>query len=80
MRSTARQALEELRGVIGLLREGNNSPTPAVRQPALSDIDRLVEETRRAGGDIDFHMQVTQAPGTSPQHWAEMPIASCRRR
>lgn len=63
MRSTARQALEELRGVIGLLREENGSVTPALRQPTLSDIDRLVEETRRAGANIDFRMQVTNAEG-----------------
>jgi hypothetical protein len=48
MRSTARQALEELRSVIGLLREENGLFTPAVRQPTLVDIGRLVEETRRA--------------------------------
>ena len=49
-RSTARQALEELRGVIGVLREepGQES-TPEAPQPTLADIPRLVEETRRAG-------------------------------
>jgi signal transduction histidine kinase len=65
MRSTARQALEELRSVIGLLREDNGVLTPAVRQPTLVDIGRLVDETRRAGARIDFQMQVTD-PDTVP--------------
>jgi len=66
LRSTARQALEELRGVIGVLREepGLNAP-PAAPQPTLSDIPRLVEETRRAGAKIDFEMQVEQ-PDAAP--------------
>jgi signal transduction histidine kinase len=44
--------------VIGLLREEGGVPLPAVRQPTLGDIDRLVEETRHAGARIDFQMQV----------------------
>ncbi len=59
MRLTARQALEELRGVIGVLREeAGQDPPPAAPQPTLSDIRRLVEETRSAGARIDFEMQV----------------------
>ena len=66
MRSTARQALEELRAVIGVLREepGQES-APAAPQPTLSDIPRLVEETRRAGAKIDFEMRV-EHPDTAP--------------
>jgi DNA-binding NarL/FixJ family response regulator len=66
LRSTARQALEELRGVIGVLREEpGQEPTPAAPQPTLSDIPRLVEETRRAGAKIDFDMQVDR-PDAAP--------------
>jgi signal transduction histidine kinase len=55
-----------LRGVIGVLREepGPDAP-PAAPQPTLSDIPRLVEETRRAGAKIDFEMQVEQ-PDAAP--------------
>jgi signal transduction histidine kinase len=61
LRSTARQALEELRGVIGVLREDPAADrAPAAPQPTLSDIRRLVEETRRAGASIDLEMQVQQ--------------------
>ena len=59
LRSTARQALEELRSVIGVLREEpGQEQAPPAPQPTLSDIRRLVEQTRRAGANIDFEMQV----------------------
>jgi signal transduction histidine kinase len=59
LRATAHQALEELRSVIGVLREDEGvEPAPAAPQPTLRDLDRLVEETRRAGTDIDFEMHV----------------------
>ncbi len=63
MRLTARQALEELRGVIGVLREeaGQGSLPPAAPQPTLSDIRRLVAETRLAGARIEFEMSVDHA-------------------
>ncbi|MCW2849265.1 MAG: two-component sensor histidine kinase [Marmoricola sp.] len=63
MRMTARQALEELRGVIGVLREeaGQDPAPPAAPQPTLSDIRRLVEETRLAGARIDLQMVVDPA-------------------
>lgn len=56
---TARQALEELRGVIGVLREsGTGDAVAAAPQPTLRDIGHLVEETRDAGTAIDFHLEV----------------------
>jgi signal transduction histidine kinase len=59
LRATARQALEELRGVIGVLRdEPGQQPTPAAPQPTLADIPRLVDETRRAGANIEFEIRV----------------------
>lgn len=61
LRATARQALEELRSVIGLLRNPGEDPTPPVPLPTLSDIGRLVDETRLAGAKIDFEMRVDHA-------------------
>ncbi len=59
LRTTARQALEELRSVIGVLRENDeHQTTSATPQPTIRDIGRLVEETRGAGTDIDFEMHV----------------------
>jgi signal transduction histidine kinase len=66
LRATARQALEELRGVIGVLREEQGQePILAAPQPTLADIPRLVEETRGAGAKIDFEMRVDH-PNTAP--------------
>jgi signal transduction histidine kinase len=66
IRVTARQALEELRGVIGLLRNQTSEESPsAAPQPTLSDIPRLVEETRRAGAKIEFEMLV-EHPASAP--------------
>jgi signal transduction histidine kinase len=62
LRATAQQALEELRGVIGILRDesaaGSGGSAPAAPQPTLRDIPALVDETRRAGANIDFVMDV----------------------
>ena len=67
LRSTAQRALEELRDVIGVLRdEAGREQASTVPQPTLADIPRLVEETRRSGARIDFDMQVDDvdaAPG-----------------
>jgi signal transduction histidine kinase len=65
LRSTARQALEELRGVIGVLREEpGQARAPTAPQPTLADIPRLVEETRRAGVRLVLEMNVDQ-PATA---------------
>ena len=62
LRSTARQALEELRDVIGVLREEpGHDVAPEAPQPTLADIPRLVEETRQTGAKIDFEMRVDRA-------------------
>ena len=61
LRSTAGQALEELRSVIGVLREdAGQEPLAAAPQPTLRDVVRLVEDARAAGMDIDFEMQAAQ--------------------
>lgn len=66
VRSTAHQALEELRDVIGVLREQpGQEGASTVPQPTLADIPRLVEETRRSGAKIDFEMDVDGA-ATAP--------------
>lgn len=66
LRTTAHQALEELRDVIGVLREEPDREEPStVPQPTLADIPRLVDETRRSGARIDLEMQVDD-PAAAP--------------
>lgn len=76
LRDTAQQALQELRGVIGVLREtsggeaatGAGEPVvPAPPQPRLRDIARLVADSREAGGKITLDLALTsddEPPGT----------------
>jgi signal transduction histidine kinase len=65
--STAREALEELRGIVGVLRDGDGDPpvAPSAPQPSLRDIAPLVEESRRAGMNVRLDMQV-DVPETAP--------------
>ena len=49
IRATAHAALEELRQVIGVLRDGAEAPEPEPPQPTLADVPALVEESRAAG-------------------------------
>jgi signal transduction histidine kinase len=67
IRTAARQALEELRDVIGVLHEdGSTETAPPAPQPTVADIARLVEDSRRAGASIELSMDVddpTSAPG-----------------
>jgi signal transduction histidine kinase len=49
IRSAAHQALEDLREVIGVLRESTSGASPERPQPTLADLDELLEESRAAG-------------------------------
>ena len=68
IRSTARQALEDLRGIVGVLRDGDGGGDEAPRapQPCLRDIVPLVEESRRAGMNVALEMRV-EAPEMAPE-------------
>jgi signal transduction histidine kinase len=61
IRESARAALEELRDVIGVLREdGGENPT-APPQPTLADIAALVEESRVAGMRLTARIELGDA-------------------
>ncbi len=66
LRTTARQALEELRSVIGVLREDDGHAAATAPQPTLRDITRLVEEREAAGAEIDFEMNVERRDEVPP--------------
>ena len=56
IRASARAALQELREVVGVLREGEDTAEPP--QPTLADVPALVEESRAAGMRVDFRAGV----------------------
>jgi signal transduction histidine kinase len=58
IRATAQAALEELRGVIGVLRDDGDEALPERPQPTIGDIPELVEESRAAGMRVAWHGDV----------------------
>ena len=57
--ATARQALEELRDVIGVLRDpGAEIDAPSAPQPTIVDLERLVRDSQRAGEHVTLRTDV----------------------
>jgi signal transduction histidine kinase len=61
MRATAHQALQDLREVIGVLREGPDGDAPERPQPTLADLPALIEESRAAGMAVSSDFAVDDA-------------------
>jgi signal transduction histidine kinase len=58
IRASAHHALEDLRAVIGVLRENPDDGAPERPQPTLGDLPALIEESRAAGMRVTFDLQV----------------------
>jgi signal transduction histidine kinase len=54
IRSSAHQALEDLRAVIGVLREGPDGDRPERPQPTLAELPALIDESRAAGMRVQY--------------------------
>ncbi|WP_221320518.1 sensor histidine kinase [Actinoplanes sp. L3-i22] len=65
IRRSAHQALEDLREVIGVLREDRPDLPPERPQPGYFDLARLVDEVRGAGEPVSLSEEVTE-PATIP--------------
>jgi signal transduction histidine kinase len=65
IRTGAHQALEELREVIGVLRDDPAEPEPDRPQPTFADLPRLLDEARAAGTPVRLDDRLA-APGTVP--------------
>ena len=65
IRAAAHAALEELREVIGVLRDGAPGDAPEPPQPTLADIPALVEESRVAGARVRCRIDVPSAEQAS---------------
>jgi len=64
VREAAAAALEELRDVIGVLREGTDGESRPP-QPTLADLPALIEESRAAGMQIEAELELPETAGTS---------------
>jgi signal transduction histidine kinase len=61
IRDSAHQALEDLRAVIGVLREGaDGAPEPP--QPTLGELPALIDESRAAGMRVAYDWRLPAAP------------------
>jgi signal transduction histidine kinase len=56
--TTARQALEDLRSVIGVLRSDGTVDAPTNRLPGFDDLPRLADASRAAGARVDLALHV----------------------
>jgi signal transduction histidine kinase len=58
IRASAHQALEDLRAVIGVLRDGADGETPQPPQPTLAALPGLLDESRAAGMGLHADLRV----------------------
>jgi signal transduction histidine kinase len=58
IRASAHQALEDLRAMIGLLRDTSDGEAPAPPQPTLAALPALLEESRAAGMRLHADLRV----------------------
>lgn len=71
IRASAHQALEDLRAVIGILRNGADGPGPQPPQPTLAALPDLLEESRDAGMCLNADVRVedlSMVPETIGRH------------
>jgi signal transduction histidine kinase len=62
VQTAGRQALEELRQAVGVLRNGEDDAAPLAPQPGLDDLGRLVGECRAAGMTVELRRPADAAP------------------
>jgi len=61
IRASAHDALEDLRAVIGVLREPPDGDAPERPQPTLADLPALIDESRQAGMRVSYESGVESA-------------------
>ncbi|WP_433224867.1 sensor histidine kinase [Microtetraspora malaysiensis] len=66
IRTSAHQALQDLREVIGVLRQAPEDARPERPQPTLADLPALVEESRQAGMDVALDLVEPAPPAPAP--------------
>ncbi|MFI6497280.1 sensor histidine kinase [Nonomuraea typhae] len=84
IRESAHQALQDLRGVIGVLRHaGGDEEVPDRPQPTLADVQTLAEESRRAGMDLTLTLpelgEVPEALGRNAYRIVQEALTNARK-
>ena len=57
MAATGRQALREMRNMLGLLRTGDGGAAEREPQPGVGDLRALLDQTRAAGVQVDYSVE-----------------------
>ena len=84
IRGAAHQALEDLREVIGVLREnGEPGDAPERPQPTIADVQALLEESRAAGmrvhGEVDVPAAVPASVGRNAYRVVQEGLTNARK-
>jgi signal transduction histidine kinase len=58
----SREAMDEMRRLLGVLRDEHAAPPPLEPMPSLADIDRLVAQAAAAGTTVDVRVTGTRRP------------------
>ena len=68
IRASAHQALQDLREVIGVLREPAGDDTPERPQPTVGELPALVEQSRDAGERVELQLAAAGVPAGVGRH------------
>ena len=79
IRSSAHEALNDLREVIGVLRESPDGEVPERPQPTLVDLPALIEESRAAGMHVTYELAARGGRSASRSAPAATRTGSCRK-
>ncbi|MSS44897.1 hypothetical protein FYJ43_02275 [Cutibacterium sp. WCA-380-WT-3A] len=66
IRDNAHEGLEELRAMLGTLRDTDTSARPNKPQPTLADLPQLIKEVRLGGQQVRVHKEVNSFDGLPP--------------
>ena len=77
--AAAREALVEMRRLLGVLRDATSDGSPLAPQPGLAQLPALVERVRAAGLPVELEVEGDCA-GAAARRSTSPPTGSCRRR
>ena len=83
IRQSAHDALQDLRAVIGVLREGEAGDAPERPQPTLADLPALIAESRAAGMAVSYQLEdlaaVPDATGRNAYRIVQEALTNARK-